>query len=254
MQRSAIPASRVTAKRRQTNARRAAQSRARLPALGSALFTPAESFSTRNQLSAFPPFIRRTLRYAQSNVIDVANFGQGQQVFRANSLYDPDYTGTGHQPNGFDQLMVAYNHFTVLRATIRVRVLQTLQGGGLIEPGGIVLGWSDTGAFMSGQSDLTGCIEHRNVFATAFYGQAGGVGNQFILKGELDIAKLLRKTPQQLIEMANLRGTSAANPTEGYFFEIGLFSFSNNPGAITVLCDLEYDAVFSEPVVDSGAS
>jgi hypothetical protein len=194
------------------------------------------------------------LRYAQTNVIDVANFGTSQQVFRANSLYDPDLTGAGHQPNGFDQLMVAYNHFTVTRSRINVRVLQVGSGGGSIEPGAICLGWSDTGTFMASQADYPACIEKRNVYTTGFYGSSTTSGNSFILRGSLDIAKLLKKTPKQLVEMANLRGDNSTNPAEGYFFEIGLFSFSSNPGAITVICDIEYDAVFTEPRVNSGDS
>lgn len=42
-------------------------------------------------------------------------------IFRANSLYDPDYTGTGHQPRGFDELSAAYHHYTVLGAKIHVK-------------------------------------------------------------------------------------------------------------------------------------
>jgi len=205
-------------------------------------------------MSAFPLRIRRTLRYAQTNVLDVGNFGTTQQVFRANSLYDPDYTGTGHQPNGFDQLMAAYNHFTVTRARINVRVLQVGTGGGFIEPGAIVLAYSDTGIFMASQADYPSAIEKRNVFSTGFYGNSTSTGNAFIISGSLNIARLLGKTPQQLVEMANLRGDSASNPTEGYFFEVGLFSFSSDPGVITVICDIEYDAVFTEPKFNSGDS
>jgi len=223
-------------------------------AVGSSRFNPGETFSTRNQLGAFPPYVRRTLRYAQSNVIDVANFGTSQQVFRANSLFDPDYTGAGHQPNGFDQLIAAYNHFTVLRARLRVRVLQVGSGGGSIEPGALVIAWSDSGTFMASQADYPACIEKRNVLAAAFYGSSTSSGNTFTLTGSLDILKLLRKSQNQLVEMANLRGSSAANPSEGYFLEIGLFSFSSNPGAITVISDLEFDSVFTEPVTNFGDS
>jgi len=43
-----------------------------------------------------------------------------QRVYRANDLFDPDYTGTGHQPRGFDQLMAFYNHFVVTSSKITV--------------------------------------------------------------------------------------------------------------------------------------
>jgi len=223
-------------------------------AKGGSRFNPGETFSPSNRMGAFPLYIRRTLRYAQTNVIDVANFGTNQQVFRANSLYDPDYTGGGHQPNGFDQLIAAYNHFTVLRARLRVRVLQVGSGGGVIEPGAIVLAWSDSGTFMASQADYPSCIEKRNVLASAFYGSSTSTGNTFTLTGSLDVLKLLRKKQNELVEMANLRGSSAANPVEGYFLEVGLFSFSSNPGAITVISDIEFDSVFTEPVTNFGDS
>jgi len=223
-------------------------------AKGGSRFNPGETFSPSNRMGAFPLYIRRTLRYAQTNVIDVANFGTNQQVFRANSLYDPDYTGGGHQPNGFDQLIAAYNHFTVLRARLRVRVLQVGSGGGVIEPGAIVLAWSDSGTFMASQADYPACIEKRNVLASAFYGSSTSTGNTFTLTGSLDILKLLRKKQDELVEMANLRGSSAANPAEIYFLEVGLFSFSSNPGAITVISDIEFDSVFTEPVTNYGDS
>lgn len=41
-------------------------------------------------------------------------------VFSLTSLYDPDVTGTGHQPIGFDQLMPLYSRYTVVGAKATV--------------------------------------------------------------------------------------------------------------------------------------
>ncbi|WP_219929646.1 hypothetical protein, partial [Achromobacter pulmonis] len=37
-------------------------------------------------------------------------------IFRANSVYDPDESGVGHQPTGFDQLMEFFQYYTVVAA------------------------------------------------------------------------------------------------------------------------------------------
>lgn len=44
-----------------------------------------------------------------------------QWIFSCNGLYDPDITGVGHQPAGFDQLMAMYDHYTVIGAKITVQ-------------------------------------------------------------------------------------------------------------------------------------
>lgn len=40
-----------------------------------------------------------------------------------NSLYDPDFTGTGGQPFYFDQLSAVYNRYRVLRAEFSVNII-----------------------------------------------------------------------------------------------------------------------------------
>jgi len=176
------------------------------------------------------------------------------QVFRANSLYDPDLTGTGHQPNGFDTLMQAYDHFTVLASKIRVRTIQAASGGGTIEPGGIIIAWSDSGTFMASQTDYALCLEHRNVLASSFYGSSNQPTLAPPLEARINIPRILQKPSSQIIDAHDYRGTVAANPNEGYFFEIGLFSFSSNPGAITLITEMEFDAVFTEPICTFGDS
>jgi len=49
--------------------------------------------------------------------------GLGAYTYRMNSLFDPDFTGTGHQPMGFDQWSNFYSHYQVLASKIRVHVL-----------------------------------------------------------------------------------------------------------------------------------
>lgn len=41
-------------------------------------------------------------------------------VFSCNGLYDPNITSTGHQPHGFDQMMVNYNNYIVTASAIEV--------------------------------------------------------------------------------------------------------------------------------------
>ena len=48
----------------------------------------------------FPPKLYNTLRYSEQVIINTSDSlnGCGSYLFQANNLYDPNYTGTGHQP------------------------------------------------------------------------------------------------------------------------------------------------------------
>lgn len=61
-------------------------------------------------------------RYVDVNVaVNPGALGTpGSYIFSLNSLFDPDTTGVGHQPVGYDQLMVMYDHYTVIGARARV--------------------------------------------------------------------------------------------------------------------------------------
>lgn len=49
-----------------------------------------------------------------------AGVGFTTYSFRANSLFDPDYTGTGHQPYRYDQLATIYQKYRVVSSKITV--------------------------------------------------------------------------------------------------------------------------------------
>ena len=55
-----------------------------------------------------PKEMRVTLRYCTTVSIDAGAAVPVSHIFAANDCYDPDITGTGHQPLGFDQWMSFY--------------------------------------------------------------------------------------------------------------------------------------------------
>ncbi len=60
------------------------------------------------------------LAYADYFSINPTTGAPATYVFSCNGLYDPNITGTGHQPHGFDQLMQNYKNYQVLSSSIEV--------------------------------------------------------------------------------------------------------------------------------------
>ncbi|WP_445779495.1 hypothetical protein [Shewanella sp.] len=59
------------------------------------------------------------LKYCDDLTITVPNSPVGTNyLFRCNSIFDPDFTGTGHQPLGHDQWSQFYERYVVTKATL----------------------------------------------------------------------------------------------------------------------------------------
>lgn len=65
--------------------------------------------------------LRTRLKYCETMTLSGA--ATSNYIFKINNLFDPNYTGTGHQPMGFDQLATFYNRYRVdaVRARITAR-------------------------------------------------------------------------------------------------------------------------------------
>lgn len=60
----------------------------------------------------FPDTYKTNMNYSENIVRTPATYVDNY-VFRLNSVYDPNYTGVGHQPLGHDQLAALYNRYRV---------------------------------------------------------------------------------------------------------------------------------------------
>lgn len=74
----------------------------------------------------FPLSIMKKLRYCDTISMNPAAANRVYHAFRCNNIYDPDLTGTGHQPRGFDQMALFYNHYSVVGSKITVRYIPTV--------------------------------------------------------------------------------------------------------------------------------
>lgn len=68
----------------------------------------------------FPDRLSTKLCYGDAVNITMTSGALSFYTFRMNGLYDPDYTGAGHQPQWFDQLAAVYRNYRVKGAKIFV--------------------------------------------------------------------------------------------------------------------------------------
>lgn len=80
----------------------------------------------------FPNAIITTLRYCTSISLVASAGASAIYVFSANSLFDPDVTGVGHQPMYRDQYAALYENYVVLGSKITVEFVNHNTGSGSV--------------------------------------------------------------------------------------------------------------------------
>jgi hypothetical protein len=189
-------------------------------------------------MPVFPARTKRWHRYSTFVSIAGTSGAVATHVFSANGMFDPDITSTGHQPMGFDQLILSYNHYTVTRA----RITCTFRNNVATTPGvAIRLDGSSTPVTVATDFLEAGVINHTSLERSAVSGSIK------TLELAVNIAKF--EGVDDALDVVDLRGSSAANPAEQTYFHV----LSWDPGAVTTSTIVEvlidYEAVWTEPRV-----
>ncbi len=189
-------------------------------------------------MPVFPPRKRAYLTYHTNIDLFCGSSGVvGNYLFAANGLYDPDITGTGHQPMGFDQMMVFYYHYTVLssKITVSARNNGTNPGYAAVSRNG-----SSTAVTVSDDLVEAGNIEYRLVNTTS------AVPNHVTIKLDMDISKF--SGVDDLLDDDTYRGDSGSNPTDLEYFHISWWSpFTASSFTCNFDVVIEFEAMFTEP-------
>lgn len=163
----------------------------------------------------------------------------GSRVYSANGIFDPDITGTGHQVIGFDQLMLAYEHYTVIRAKLTVTFLnnsdQATRCGVYLNPDAIPI--TDPVRLME-----NGLVKHVTMDAKS---QPGTGERLRTISIDCDAKKFFGKSKYSGLVETDYQGTIAANPVEQVYFVV--FAFC--PFAVGLTTNVLYDAVLSYDVI-----
>ena len=155
-------------------------------------------------------------------------------VFNLNSLFDPNVTGVGHQPTGFDQLMAIYEQYTVYGVKYKVSINNVDATQAVIA--GVTTNDSSTTqtdprVYMeNGQTEWKG-VSNRN-----------GAGEDIVyFSNYVDLAKVHGLPMNQYLNEDVYAGTQTTNPTENSFLHVWAAAYDNlsDPGTQFLWIELE---------------
>lgn len=184
---------------------------------------------------------RVNLNYYTTGVVSTGAGAAGGYVFSANGLYDPDITSTGNQPAGFDQMMVFFEHYTVVKSRIQV----TFQNASTSNAIMFAIMVSPDASLITTAFGYERLIESGNL-VSQMAAKDPAYGSNVKLTKSIHVGKFLGV--RDLMSSDIVRGDAAANPIEQCYFQL----YCWNPAGVGITSNLpfqvliQYEAVFTE--------
>lgn len=243
-----------------TPAQRAAKSRA---VNRSKKFKKARSTSSRNYAKA-PTVPRgnsvRSTLLTKQPLFPIRSFQRGQLYyepyvvlqpsigslaiynFSANGIYDPNRSGTGHQPIGFDTMMTLYEQFTVMRSHIKITVINSGTDACRVA---LYLNPDTTASSITATME-NGLLDSK---VLAGSGETGGQHRMKTLELTCDIPKYFGKTFNGILSDPQMYGTISADPGEQVYYTIAAWDPFTTAAEAIVSFDvtITYDVMYWEP-------
>lgn len=205
------------------------------------------SFSpSAGPVNGFPEVLRTTLRYQDVYSLQSATGSADQRIFRLNSLYDPDYSGGGHQPLYFDQLAAIYSSYRVRYSKLHVSFLPLTDDTDITTAGPYQVG-------VSANSSVT--------FSTALPTVGEQNNSQSALlardKAALPVNFTMTYSPKRDMGINVMDDTVSAavnaNPSSSYYGCIFMGDLNNSSGTVKALVTITFDCDFFQQNAIAGS-
>lgn len=201
--------------------------------------------SARSALSGFPTTLRTKLKYHEAIALSSVAGTVSGNVFRAEALFDPNETGTGHQPMFFDSFAAVYNRYVVRGARIKVTFNPTTETAATSMWVVGIVGQS-TNTIQSDPNVL--CEQGHSVWADV-NGRNGGPNQKTLY---------LNYTPEKHLNLSYLDNDVGAlvtsNPAVSYKFIIyGADRQSSGTTNMVAEVEIVYDCEFSDVITNAGS-
>lgn len=160
--------------------------------------------------TAVPDQMLVKMKYVQLFTLSSAGGNTAHQVFRGNSIFDPDFTGVGGQPMSRDQWQDFYQRYTVTGSSIKVEYNLQASADGIGSIMGIV------------PVDTSGAVTGIGQAIELPYSKHISVPNNqsvpLVLKNYITTKKKFGY--KNILQEDDLSATFGANPVEQYFWNV----------------------------------
>jgi len=170
------------------------------------------------QPTGLPDRLRLKLIYRESLSWSQASGNLADNVYRGNSIFDPDLTGTGGQPFLFDQWATLYGLYTVSGSSIEV-VSMNNAGTAATQRHGITPTTTST-VFGTTDQELAEERPYSRVVTPIAGGDAGAVTGSTRNKHYMGTAKINGLPKRNVDTDPNLSSLVSTNPTTQWYWHV----------------------------------
>jgi hypothetical protein len=203
-------------------------------------FTRLPSIANKTML-ARGQYTKVVLKYCEQFNLNPGIGGTADNyVFSANGVYDPNITGGGHQPAGFDQYMALYEKFTVTKSTIKCVFSNTDQQN----TGHAIIGIINRDLNLA-LTDPRVYIENGACKWEVLNIRGTGTGVKTITQA-MNIADF---ATNKIMDDDTFSGSDAANPAENLYYYVfaAPADASTDLGSINCVVEISYEVYFRQP-------
>lgn len=141
------------------------------------------------------------MKYADYVITD----SNGQFYFNLNSVYDPNRTGTGHQPYGHDTLATLYNRYRVISCSYRIQLAHIATGTPVSQ---------QLAVMPANEAILFSNVSEMRENPRAKYITQNPGASAAVLSGKVYLPSLVGRTKAQYMADDRYQAVVGANPSE----------------------------------------